>query len=703
MEKPTATTDIPAFEQICSPISSKGGADSYNYEGTPETRITAFSPEEHSARSAKFMTGANNVPVSDPQPNRFTVKPHIVFDGYQTHTKHDPFVTSTEQGVPKIGRKLSATATDFQPFSTRSDTLSIGSRDTFDDNRSQTLPNNPDLTGCNASTELGLSRCLFVTQNEYSRNVSELSVGTYLANLDEKGLVCHGTTALFSVPSGVFIRFTNVRDACMLAHRIPLDEKWKADFKSPVFFHEINTPTQPRPSPYEGQLSVLAVQQRPMGAIVDATKVETNLRQVFQQEGDVFAFKTEVTYRDGLKIIVEYSDINVAHDAIGKLQGVLVNGMKLEIGIHSTGQDTMGSDTPSSLATPAATPMRSSLDATAAAFDAMSLGQPTPSSMFATPGLHTPTPAGLHMGSNFGMYPMMYRNQIPPATPMMYEPMTPRTHGIMPQSPMPGAMAMMRPMYAPSPQMHSSFMTPRPMGSFNRPDARRTSAIRVNRAPFLNSAGHHNHVDTARIREGIDVRTTVMLRNIPNKVDQMMLKSIVDESSWGKYDFMYLRIDFANDCNVGYAFINFVDPLDIIDFVNARGNQRWNCFKSDKVAEISYATIQGKDCLVQKFRNSSVMLEAPHYRPKLFYTSNGPAPEVAGQEEPFPEPDNQSKMKRSCENAEHVGLFTPNAGQQFRDEQRRRRSQYDRGTRLAALEEYDLGSSPLQYMHMPLQ
>lgn len=37
------------------------------------------------------------------------------------------------------------------------------------------------------------------------------------------------------------------------------------------------------------------------------------------------------------------------------------------------------------------------------------------------------------------------------------------------------------------------------------------------------------------------------------------------------------------------------------------------------------------------------------------------------------------------------GLFTPNAGQHFRDEQRRRRSQYDRGTRLAALEEYDYG------------
>ena len=80
---------------------------------------------------------------------------------------------------------------------------------------------------------------------------------------------------------------------------------------------------------------------------------------------------------------------------------------------------------------------------------------------------------------------------------------------------------------------------------------------------------------------------------------------------------------------------------------------------------------------------------------------------MAGTEEPFPGPDNPSKMRRSVENAEHVGetsawsffavklglmhdtegLFAPRAGQNFRDEQRRRRSQYDRGTRLAEIED----------------
>ncbi|KAE8377921.1 meiosis protein MEI2 [Aspergillus bertholletiae] len=204
----------------------------------------------------------------------------------------------------------------------------------------------------------------------------------------------------------------------------------------------------------------------------------------------------------------------------------------------------------------------------------------------------------------------------------------------------------------------------------------------IGRFPELR-ANSQNAVDIERIRLGLDVRTTIMLRNIPNKIDQTMLKAIVDETSRGKYDFMYLRIDFANNCNVGYAFINFEDPIDIIDFVNVRAGRTWNCFNSDKVAEVSYATIQGKDCLVQKFRNSSVMLEHPSFRPKIFHTGSGP---LAGTEDRFPGPDNASKMRRSIENAEHVGLFAPRVGQQYRDEQRRRRSQFDRGTTAAERE-----------------
>lgn len=87
-----------------------------------------------------------------------------------------------------------------------------------------------------------------------------------------------------------------------------------------------------------------------------------------------------------------------------------------------------------------------------------------------------------------------------------------------------------------------------------------------------------------------------MLRNIPNRVDQESLKKLLDETSKGEYDFMYLRIDFANNCNVGYAFINFVDPMAIVPFAKARAGQKWNLFHSDKVAEISYASELSRRC-----------------------------------------------------------------------------------------------------------
>ncbi|KAL2816369.1 hypothetical protein BDW59DRAFT_175816 [Aspergillus cavernicola] len=180
----------------------------------------------------------------------------------------------------------------------------------------------------------------------------------------------------------------------------------------------------------------------------------------------------------------------------------------------------------------------------------------------------------------------------------------------------------------------------------------------ITRYPDLRLS-NQNAVDVERIRLGLDVRTTIMLRNIPNKIDQTMLKAIVNETSHGKYDFMYLRIGDLSKREQGAPGI-----------------------ASTAIKSQKYHT-QGKDCLVQKFRNSSVMLEHPSFRPKIFHTGTGP---LAGTEDRFPGPDNPSKMRRSIENAEHVGLFAPRVGQQYRDEQRRRRSQFDRGTTAAERE-----------------
>ncbi|CAO2649560.1 Nn.00g069450.m01.CDS01 [Neocucurbitaria sp. VM-36] len=194
---------------------------------------------------------------------------------------------------------------------------------------------------------------------------------------------------------------------------------------------------------------------------------------------------------------------------------------------------------------------------------------------------------------------------------------------------------------------------------------------------------HHNRVRRERIIDGSDVRTTVMLRNIPNKLDWLSLKTILDKICFGTYDFVYLRIDFKSACNVGYAFINFSDVNGMICLIDRLERRPWVGFHSDKAAEISYATIQGREALIQKFRNSSVMQETPFCRPRLFITYTDAAMmnqlRKASTEQPFPRPDNLSKLQRSMDSARSIGLYPPH-GYSSVTEHRNRTSGYDRGT-----------------------
>ncbi|KAF5743649.1 hypothetical protein HS088_TW08G00234 [Tripterygium wilfordii] len=134
------------------------------------------------------------------------------------------------------------------------------------------------------------------------------------------------------------------------------------------------------------------------------------------------------------------------------------------------------------------------------------------------------------------------------------------------------------------------------------------------------------------ILHGEDCRTTLMIKNIPNKYTSKMLLAAIDEHCRGTYDFLYLPIDFKNKCNVGYAFINMIDPQQIIPFFQAFNGKKWEKFNSEKVASLAYARIQGKGALIVHFQNSSLMNEDKRCRPILFHT-DGPN---AGDPEPFP-------------------------------------------------------------------
>jgi hypothetical protein len=184
--------------------------------------------------------------------------------------------------------------------------------------------------------------------------------------------------------------------------------------------------------------------------------------------------------------------------------------------------------------------------------------------------------------------------------------------------------------------------------------------------PVTTTSGRSsNAIDLFKIMNGHDTRTTFMIKNIPNKYTQKMLLEMIDESHKGTYDFVYLRMDFKNKCNVGYAFINFIEPSKAaVSFALRVVGKKWKLFNSDKICELTYANIQGKQALVDKFRDSTVMFEEESYRPKIFYSSG---PKI-GMEEPFPLPtklptrrrinnDHQARKDQPGNGSKH--LYTP--------------------------------------------
>ncbi|THU49644.1 hypothetical protein C4D60_Mb06t11700 [Musa balbisiana] len=127
-------------------------------------------------------------------------------------------------------------------------------------------------------------------------------------------------------------------------------------------------------------------------------------------------------------------------------------------------------------------------------------------------------------------------------------------------------------------------------------------------------------LDIERIIRVKDSRTTLMIKNIPNKYTSKMLLAAIDENHRGTYDFIYLPIDFKSF-----------------------NGKKWEKFNSEKVASLAYARIQGKTALIAHFQNSSLMNEDKRCRPILFHT-DGPN---AGDQEPFPVGTNVRSRSRS--------------------------------------------------------
>jgi hypothetical protein len=110
--------------------------------------------------------------------------------------------------------------------------------------------------------------------------------------------------------------------------------------------------------------------------------------------------------------------------------------------------------------------------------------------------------------------------------------------------------------------------------------------------------------------------STVMMRNLPNRLSQKLLISTIDSAGFANtYDFLYLPIDPRTHTNRGYAFINFTGKgLGLMFKVKFDGWKLQNS-KSEKNVDVVPAKVQGFEAnhkLYSKSRNNQL---GPDERP----------------------------------------------------------------------------------------
>jgi hypothetical protein len=110
-----------------------------------------------------------------------------------------------------------------------------------------------------------------------------------------------------------------------------------------------------------------------------------------------------------------------------------------------------------------------------------------------------------------------------------------------------------------------------------------------------------------------DQWTTVMIRNIPCRYSQDELLLEVTEVGF-QFNFLYLPPARRSPGNLGYAFVNFVDPSHALAFIDAFTGHAFVCQpKSKKRAEVMFAKLQGFEENVAFYSN--VKVTKSKYRP----------------------------------------------------------------------------------------
>lgn len=127
-----------------------------------------------------------------------------------------------------------------------------------------------------------------------------------------------------------------------------------------------------------------------------------------------------------------------------------------------------------------------------------------------------------------------------------------------------------------------------------------------------------------RCEDNRDMRTTLMLRNVPKEYSRSALISLLNALGFaGCYDFVYMPMDFGTGCSLSYALVNLCSPEDAACLRSrVEGFSEWST-QSEKVCEVSWSDPhQGLAALVERYRNSPVMHASvpDEWKPAVFFS-----------------------------------------------------------------------------------
>lgn len=470
------------------------------------------------------------------------------FRSVVSHMDKDPFITS----MHGVGTRLSPTASTFSPFV----------RNTY-----VRLPDGEGPISGALSTDIGLSRILVISSPtqvstreveavlavsipaEFQRTSTDLWYLLCVQDIEKDGSNTYGARNLKAHSGGVFVYFTDIRDACAVQAKLhQLDKGWKTAFANPTRVAQSqgahldvgqvagSLDSDPRVEldklsgyavglSHTGQVQVFVVV--PPGVVMDPTHVMRVAHRFLQSHGRLFAFFRLSSFPNGsFRAVAEFCDTTTAFPVIQACSGGIsievCQSLLLQIAFILIFLIIQGIQLFASAYNVDALSASGITDA----MEEMTVGKRTddPGQQRlspVTPSSHSNSShvgqGDAHYNAPVAMYPLMFQAPFTPAVPYMLDsflppvqansgnPLTPFT----PQYPVFGTLYQTPP--SPALTAQNSYSPSRNFSGADRADARRQNAMRVNRSTYHSTATHHNHVDITRIRDGIDVRTTVRL------------------------------------------------------------------------------------------------------------------------------------------------------------------------------------------------